>query len=187
VLVRHPGAQISSIMRLFSKGTLGELKKNLTCFFKDINQNSRFEKYTQIIDRYFKSDQMENALILWWLINYEVLVEDLKKSNLRWRLVEHEKISQAPVKEVHSIFDFCCLDFSEDVKKYLLRSSRRGNYPIISNIDTVRESADYYKKCIKAVDPELNEKIYEILSWFYKNSGPAEACLHGYLSQYYDL
>lgn len=187
VTVRHPGAQISSIKRLFSKGTLGELKKNLNRFFKDICQNPRFKKYNQVIIRYIKSDQIDNKLILWWLINYEVLIEDLKKSKLLWWLVEHERISEDPVNEVQKIFNFCGLDFSEDVKKYIIRSSRRGNKPIISNLDTVRDSAGYYKRCIDSIAPELNKNICEILNWFYRNSGPTEVDLKDYLSLYYDL
>ena len=187
VSIRHPGAQISSIKRLLSLGTLAELRKNLTVFLKDIDQVPRFEKYDPIIDRYGKSGQIDNILILWWLINYEVLFEDLEKADLRWRLVEHEKISQSPEKEARSIFDFCHLDFSCDVGKYLIRSSRRRDHSIISNIDTVRDSLNYYLKCIQSVEPGLNEKIYEILNWHYKKSEQPEPYLHSYLNQYYEL
>ncbi len=165
VMIRHPGSQISSIIRLFRKGNLGELKRALLSFIEYIQNCHRFEKYWLLVDKYArdKDNNIESKLILWWLINYEVLIEDLKAFDLNFQIVYHESLSENPYQVTSHILKFCQLSFDKQVKNYVYLSSI-GNNNINSPVDTVRNSANYYKQLINAVELNLQRKIEEVIS-----------------------
>jgi len=183
VCIRHPGAQIASVMRLFSGGSLGELNKSLLTFINDIENHPRFEAYGDLIRRFDWQNDPGVKLALWWLLNYNVLLEDLERFQCAFRLVYHEEISENPYRVVREIFDFCGLDFVEEVQAYLDLSSKSSDN-IRSNVDTRRDSANYYKQMIGAVDPRLNDKIREIVQ-YYENG--LEPHLRQYLKKFYQL
>jgi hypothetical protein len=169
VVLRSPGAQISSIKRLFQKGSLSELHQALQTFFKDIINISRFDKYRKVINYTGcpGSGDMDVKLILWWLINYDVLLEDLEHHGCKFQLVCHEEISESPYEVVSQIFDFVGLKVVEEVQAYLEMSTNAHHHQVRSNLDTLRDSANFYKQAIKAVDPVLSQKTRETFQYFY--------------------
>ncbi|UCH98477.1 MAG: sulfotransferase [Candidatus Aminicenantes bacterium] len=184
IILRHPGAQISSIRRLFRKDSLSELNQSLQTFFKDIAGMSRFEKYGQLIDRFDGPGcgDEDIQLILWWLINYEVLLEDLDHHGCKFQLVFHEEISEKPPDAVCRVFDFVGLEVVDQVQTYLERSSNTQLHTIESNVDTNRDSANYYKQAINAVDPVLNDKIQQVIGYHGELLAPG---LRNYLEKFY--
>ncbi|NIM12122.1 MAG: hypothetical protein GTO45_08425 [Candidatus Aminicenantes bacterium] len=183
VCIRHPGAQAASIMKLFSRGSLGELHRSLLTFMDDIKNCPRFEKYRDLINHSDWENDPEIKLVLWWLINYDVMLEDLYRFQCTFRLVSHEEISEDPDKVVNRVFDFIGLDFVGEVRSYLDLSSK-SNGDIQSNVDTRRDSANYYKKMIKAVNPVLNDKIRQVILHYSETLNPL---LRSYLETCYDL
>jgi hypothetical protein len=182
VTIRHPGAQIDSIQRLFAKNSLGELKKNLETFIEDIGKDSRFAKYKDVIRQFHRGDDLQVTLVLWWLINYEVLLEDLNRFGLEFRVVYHEDLSAHAEDEVTRILDFIELDMVPEINDYVIFSSKpRGNIDVVSNVDTRRDSATYYREAISAVEPGLKKKIRDVVRY---HGGLLAPRLRHYLSKF---
>ena len=167
VSIRHPGAQINSIIKLFQQGRLGELKKSLLSFFECVRNFKRFEKYMPLIQKCDWENDMEIKLVLWWLINYEILIEDLKAYKLNYYIVYHEKISEDPYKVTSEVLDFCGLTFSKEVKEYIAFSSENNKInDRYSSVNTNRNSRMYYKKKIEDVDENLRKKCEDVLGQY---------------------
>ena len=162
VILRHPGAQIASVMRLFSRNSLGELGKNLESFICDIKKSKRFDKYLDVIGNYDWEKDLEIQLVLWWLINYDVMLEDLERLGVDYKVIHHEELSERAVKQTENIFKFIGLDVSPDVSEYLGYSTGGSKSGETGKVDTRRESASFYKQAIEAVPAQLNNKIHTI-------------------------
>lgn len=179
VAIRHPGAQISSIKKMFQKGHLGELKNSLLSFIDYVRCCDRFNKYWHAIDARNVGNLLESKLILWWLINYDVLIEDIRVNKLNHYIVYNEDISENPGKVVTDVFETCSLDMKQSVREYLNTSSKsRTKHQ--SPIDTSRDSANYYKQMIAGVDRGLNNAIVEISMQL-----ELEPVLQAYLKRHY--
>jgi len=163
VILRHPGAQISSIMKLFAKQGLGELRRALSSFDECVRVHARFEKYRKALELISESRDMESKLILWWLINYEVLIEDLGRNGLDFQILDHETLSADPRTSVSKIFAFFGLNLAPESEDYI-RLSMSGGHPVRSVVDTVRHSADYCRQAIDSVDTGLRLKIRNIFA-----------------------
>jgi hypothetical protein len=163
VITRHPGAQITSITKLFRQGGLGELEQSLASFVEDMNAINRFERYRNPMAEYDCSDG-ETRLVFWWLINYMTLIEDLDREGLPYRVVAHEDISQDPFRVVKELFDWSGLDLDSQVVEYIRLSSttseRKGK---VDPLDTHRQSADYVRTVIDNIDQSLAEKVRGVL------------------------
>jgi len=164
VIVRHPGAQIASITNLMSKMHLGELKKQLASFPEYIYGTTNLKKYRDLINKRQWGEDIQDMLIPWWLINYDILIKDCARLNLDCKIVYHEELSERPEEMCRDIFGFIGLDYATEVNKYLSASSTTKNIPV-SAVDTVRDSSFYYKDQISKVHPMLLEKISKALSF----------------------
>jgi hypothetical protein len=187
VIIRHPGAQISSVKNLFQRGHLGELNRSLVSFIDCIKEHSRFKNYWPVIDELSWENDLENKLILWWLINYEILLEDIRVNQLDYLVIHHEELSQEPRQVTKQLFEFCGLTFDEAVRDYLDSSSHSSlnkQDENFSPVDTTRNSADYYKQAIKRVDIPLNNKISKVLSYL-SVSKTLEPCINRYREDFY--
>jgi len=163
VTIRHPGAQLTSILNLFKKGNLYELQGAIKSFFQYVQNNARFEKYNELIaDPLLKKDP-ETYIILWWLINYEVLIEDLKYHKSKYKLIYCEELSEDPFGITDEVFKFCKLPFDENVSKYIKFSSS-SNKSHFAPIETNRDSKIYHKRKIGEVEKSLQNKIKKIFS-----------------------
>jgi hypothetical protein len=158
IAIRNPGAQISSILRLMDKGNLGELKQSLLSLPEYLGTNARFEKYLPLIDRQYWGKDIQEMLIIWWLVNYDTLISDCQKFNVDYKIIYHEDISENLQNVSREIFDFIELDYSANVQSYLTESSTKGR-EIKSPLDTVRDTSRYYKERINQVDPLLMARI----------------------------
>jgi hypothetical protein len=182
VIIRHPGAQITSITELLNNGNLGELKRGLESFVEKIKKYDRFKKYLDLLNVIDWENDFENKLIIWWLINYEVLIDDLSVKRLNYKIISHEELSENTFNNIEILLKFCDLKFDEQVKTYINASSRLQS-KIKSPLDTNRDSAKYYKKKIAAIDPKLNNKIQSIISILFDGK-PCNSDFHAYLSSY---
>ncbi len=166
VTVRHPGAQISSILKWFQKGNLGELRKNLKTFVNDIQEQRRFLKYKHLISSIPWEDDPGWLLVLWWVIVNDVLFEDLKAYDLPYQAIHHAEFCETPLATVEKILSFCCLETTREVQSFVHYSSSEESDPNSHPVNTVRQSASYYHETLRAVDKELLHKISSVFSLF---------------------
>ena len=99
-----------------------------------------------------------SRLVLWWLVNYEVLLEDLAAVGAAHKVVTNEALSVDPAGVVSDVFNFCGITVDEAVTDYV-RHSTSGKSETTSAVDTVRDSAPYSEKAIRATTPDLLEEI----------------------------
>jgi len=182
VIMRHPGAQIASVMRLFNGGSLGELGRNLEHFVTDIKTNSRFEIYSPMINHQDWEGDIETRLVLWWLINYDVLLTDLERLGTVHRVIRHEELSEDPAAQTACMLQFIHLDNSTEVTSFLDYSSSSAKGGDVGNrgvksVDTRRESAFFYKQAIAAVPEQLMNKIRAV-------AGNHQAGFHRHIRHY---
>ena len=162
VSIRTPGAQITSIKRLLKIGGLAELRRSLLLFKEYTSHMPRFQKYAKLL-KDFNQKPIEERLMVWWLINYEVLIEDLNSSELPYQVVYHEDLCEDPFEEVNKIFEFCEILMTKSVKNYIRRSTD-GVEGVTSKVNTRRHSKEYYKTQIDSVGQQLNNRICQLLS-----------------------
>ncbi len=163
VSIRHPGAQITSIKNAIDRGGLGELGRSLMTFFIHVRGCERFSKYWALIDRYFDEYDIDTKLILWWLINYEIVIEDLKLTEQNFSLVYLEELSNNPHDYVSRLFGDCALGCDKQVTSYI-ESSSTSKQDAFSLVNTNRLSGVFSKQSVKKVDIKLNRKISEIFT-----------------------
>ncbi len=173
IIVRHPGAQIASILKLFERGSLGELRRSLLSLYPYLHAYapSRFEKYSRHYKQLDKTDGMHEILLLWWLINYETLIEDCKLYGVNYRVVYHEDLSESPMEEYRKLFSYLGLNFSNAVKAYITLSSnglssKNIDATRISPVNTVRDSSKYVKESISNLDEKMKIGISKLFKNF---------------------
>lgn len=167
IIIRHPGAQIESIIRLMREGHLNELRRSLESFYSYVSSSNRFSKYEKVVSLLDQQD-MDRKLILWWLINYEVLISDCKSYCLDYKVVYHEELSGKPISEFRNILSFINATMSPVVEEYIRFSSSQKIVNLNNNsktvMDTLRDSDSYSKRTISLV----KEKSIVLINQMYK-------------------
>jgi hypothetical protein len=163
ILIRHPAAQLSSILSLMKRGSLMELRQHLKSFPEHVLATGRFEKYKGILKEAVDLGGLDDLLIVWWIVNNEVLIDDIKASGLQFQIIYHEQLSENPEIEFRKLFGFAGLDFSDEVGGYV-NSSSNASSQTSSSVETTRNSRDHYKQTIRRSDAALREKIRRVLS-----------------------
>ena len=163
--IRHPGAQISSILRLFERGNLGELKQSLEGFREEFLNTKQAESYKNLFANAWHPDQVAEQLIVWWMVNYDLLLRECKRLGVRYRVIYHEDLSERPEEEFGAVLEFTGLPGAKEVDRYLIASSTRQTQSE-SPVDTMRQSSDFYKAAIDQVDANLKEKISKAFTLF---------------------
>ncbi len=168
IVVRHPGAQLMSIMKLFSTGRLGELRRSLLSLYPHLSCSNRFEKYSGYLRCLDGQSDMREMLLLWWLVSYETAIEDCKRYNVDYLVTYNDAISESPEEEFRKIFSFLKLDYSEEVSSFVSYSSTNsesGSDTIpLSSLNTIRDSYNYSNESILNIDNEMKigiAKLYE--------------------------
>ena len=159
ITIRHPGAQISSILNLFKLGHLGELRRSLYSFLDSVFTGKRFEKYHGLRSTIDSNSEIEDILLVWWIVNYEILIEDCKQNELDYQLFFHEDLSSDPIGGFEKMFSFLGLDYPEAVKQFVVTMSTQENHIAQSPVDNRRDSATYFKNSISKVDPAISERL----------------------------
>lgn len=170
IVVRHPGAQITSIMRLFRKGHLGELRRSLHALYAYLRESDRFDKYATYYKCLDDVDNVREMLLLWWLINYEVAIEECKRYKVDYRIAYNEKLSEAPEDTFREVFSFLELEYAQNVNDYVARSTQvsgdRRSTSDISPVNTVRDSSKHSVDSIASIDDEMRLSISNLFEHF---------------------
>ena len=170
IVVRHPGAQAASIMKLFDRGNLGELRRSLQSLYAHLNTSSRFDKYSNYYKCLSNENDIREMLLLWWLINYETVIEDCKRYNVNHMVAYNDSLSETPDEGFRRIFSFLELDYSQDVEAYITHSTAgsgsRSDTPVISPVNTVRESSRHSRESISGIDDEMRLCVSSLFERF---------------------
>jgi hypothetical protein len=157
VIVRHPAAQLTSIRKWFEQGRLGELKASLAEFAHQVRTSAELEHYRP----WLGTGERDDALVLWWFVNYETLLADLERSNARALVIRHENISAHPESSARALFEFLDLPISPSVEAFVQASS--GADPRTSSpVDTFRRSGEHSRDSIRGADRTLGEKLLRV-------------------------
>jgi len=166
IVVRHPGAQVESIMKLFRKGNLGELRNALLFLYDSLRISRRFNKYSAGYKILNTAHEMREMLLLWWLINYETVIEDCKRYNLDYKIVYHDDLSEAPVDSYEKIFSFLGVNMTQDVSDYINYSTgggvRKRSADLCSPVNTVRDSSRHSKNSISNIDINIQKSVSDL-------------------------
>ncbi len=184
VVIRHPGAQITSIIKHFQRGRLGELRQDLNGFRDAVETQQRLAMYRPLLEDVDPSAPAEALLPIWWLVNYDVLLTDLAAAGARTVTITHESLSRAPLAESAKLFGFCEMEMAPEVTRYIHTSSTRDGDPAVT-MDTHRQSDRYYLQAIDNVPEVLSERIDTVLTrWLGMDSNsPISPLLGEYLQR----
>ena len=173
VIIRNPAAQLTSVRRLLNKGGLQELAMALKTLRSYVRNNENLKNYTRLA----RDGDLNDLLVLWWVLNYEILIADLKECGVPFLLIRHEELSADPAQWSEKIFSFVGLSRTRSVRKFLDKSTempQQSNSPL----DTFRKSADYSNTTIKDADPNITKKLHRLmedldfieeLSWYFSH------------------
>jgi len=159
VVIRNPLSQIASILRLIKNGKLHDLRSALCVFIQHAREGRRFEKYRRGLSA-LNEDRLDHQATAYWFLTYGTLLEDLDRNEVSYRIVRHERLSQAPDQERRKILEFVGLSDEPQTKEYVSWSSRASNQRS-SAMDTTRDSRSYYLKALHRVDEELRASFFE--------------------------
>lgn len=140
VCIRHPGAQLASILRIWKSGGLWELQDSLPALRCALAEDSSaLSAYRACLP----DGEVSNVALLaaWWLSSYNTLLCDLSDSGSEFILVEHEQMSLSPREGSARILEFCGLPSSSQVEQFVTWSTTGTGSKVKSPVDTHRNSA----------------------------------------------
>ena len=126
IVVRHPAAVASSLMRLGWNFDFSDLL-NQPLLMRDWLDDFREDMEIMINS---EADVISQSSLLWRMV-YQVSA-DLKKRFPEYLIVRHEDISLDPLGEFNQLFDALELDYSQKVQQTVINSSSVGNPKEIS-------------------------------------------------------
>ena len=170
VIVRNPAAQLTSVRRWLEQGRLHELASALTTLADDVRQSPGLERYRA----WLGDGGRDDMLVLWWFLNYETALTDLRRTNARVLLIRHEDIAAEPGPGADAVLSFLGLPPSDSVARYVHTSSDaepRSSSPV----DTFRRSAEHSRATIRDADRALVDRLRRVA-----NELPCSEELRGY-------
>ena len=149
ILIRHPAAFVSSLIRL--------------------NWRFNFENFTKqqdLIDRFLgpyrsqinnpPKDFISEASLIWTCIT-KIIIE-YQKLYPNWLYIRHEDLSYDPIKEYELLFEKLKLPFSNEVKEVIHSSSNFSNPSEVVNSKVVHQLQRNSRDNIKNWKKRLNNK-----------------------------
>jgi hypothetical protein len=171
VLIRHPAAFVSSLLRL-------NWRFNFENFIKQPDLINRFLKpYESDINNPSKDFISEASLI--WLCTTKIIIE-YQKMYPNWIYIRHEDLSYNPIKEFELIFEKLELPYTSKVKRFIQATSDHSNPTEVSNTAKVhqlqrnsRENIKNWKKRltnkeidkIRDITEHISNKFYSDKDW----------------------
>ena len=149
ILIRHPAAFVSSLIRL-------NWRFNFENFTKQPDLIDRFlGPYRSQINNPPKDFISEASLI--WICITKIIIE-YQKLYPNWLYIRHEDLSYDPIKEYELLFEKLKLQFSNEVKKVIHSSSNFSNPSEVANSKVVHQLQRNSRDNIKNWKKRLNNK-----------------------------
>lgn len=157
VIVRHPAAQLTSTRKWLEQGRLQELAGALKTLASEVKQSPGLERYRA----WLGNGDRDDLLVVWWFLNYETVLADLRRVNARSLLVRHEELAAAPADGSQALLAFLGLSASGSVERYVERTST-AEQRTSSPLDTFRKSAEHSRDTIRGADRGLVERLRRV-------------------------
>jgi hypothetical protein len=173
ILIRHPAAFISSIMKLkwahpFDHFLIQKsmMKDLLSPFREEIEEYARDHK-----------PLFDQAILLWRIIHYQIL--QYQKEHADWIFIRHEDISQDPVAGFQILFKKLDLEFTEKAETIIKTYSGSENpgdtsAPVGSEETLKRDSKsnmfNWKKRLSDSEIKEVRNRVEDISCMFYTDS-----------------
>lgn len=162
VVLRHPGAQVASILSWMGRGRLGELARALEAFGARLRGQDRLAPFERALTDLPAARTLEGTLVAWWGVSYSVLLGDLGARGAYHRVLRHERLCDATSDEVAALLAFVGLPADPAVDRYVDWSSAtnpKGGSPT----ETVRHSAESSRAAIRSVSEPVREACATVL------------------------
>jgi len=121
VLIRHPAAFVSSILKLGWGHSFSDFLKQ-PWVFEDLMPDYRTEV------QYFSEHEqplIDQAILLWKIL-YSVVAE-YQRRHPDWLFIRHESLSVDPAHQFASIFSWLQLSFTPEIRQVIDKFSRKDN------------------------------------------------------------
>ena len=145
VLFRHPVAFYTSLKRLNWHFDFSNFLNQADLMIDHLNP------FTDLIKKESKS-YAEEAAILWLCIYY--VLDKYIAQNSNWIVKRHEDISLNPINEFKDIYNKLGLNFTNKIKKEIIKYSSGKSSDPIKILDLKRDSQSVVKQWLKHVSEE---------------------------------
>ncbi len=159
VVMRHPCANVQSILSWFKKGRLIELRQDLETYLEKIEIQSAFEPYRKLI-RLCHKGNITHKVALYWRISYETLYHQLQAHPATQFLV-YEQLALQPKDIATQMLAQAGVPWSQSVADYVSVSSSR-ELDNSSPLMTMRDSATYYRSWIEKISDADKQAVLDI-------------------------
>jgi hypothetical protein len=163
IVMRHPCTQVASILRLYREGKLAELRRATLTFSEHVLESRLLGKYRHLV-RDWDDKSLEHRLLVWWIINYGVLLEDCRRLEVGYQILKHEDLCEHPPQSFREAFDFFELDFPQSVQDYVDYTSKAIGHRALSPVDTRRNSSSHARLAFSEVSAESLQLMTELLA-----------------------
>ena len=157
VLIRHPAAFVSSLLRL-----------NWRFDFRNFeNQSGLIEKYLAPFDKRIQEmsgDFLEEACLLWSCLHF--VIHQYQKKHSNWVFLRHEDISRNPELEFKKIFQKININFTETIQQEIVKFSGPKNPKEVEKSGQIhqlkRDSRSNIKNWKERLTSEQTERVWEL-------------------------
>ena len=171
IVIRHPAAFVSSLLRLGWSFELDHLLAQ-PLLLDNVLQPYR-EELTALE---MKSDDIVGRGCLLWNLIYQV-VDGFRQEDIQFQLVRHEDLSHNPIEGYSKLFNYLGLHISEKAARAISRSTSAENPKEIStrkkhstNLNSVANLENWKHRLTKEEITSIHELTYETASLFYPDS-----------------
>ena len=154
VAIRDPLLQIQSISNWIGKGRLVEFARNLDYFIHYLSRQESLKPFCKGFDM-METLSFYDKLSIYWIVNYEVLIRDVKNSKLDYIVLKNEDIILNGRTKLEEMLDFLSIDDCVEVKKYFMRSSNSSDLDVSNPLNTNRNALDSLNSSKGRIDPQL--------------------------------
>jgi len=159
-LLRHPCAQVESILRWLREGRLVELHRDLLVVTESLRAQRIGLGYEEILEK-CRGENLAKRAALLWRVAYEAMERQLAL-DAEARIFLHEEFSIHPEETTQRAFAFAGIDFSQSTRRYLGKSSKADSrHGGVTN--TRRNSRVHYREWRDRIDPALEADILSIV------------------------
>ncbi|MCD4743170.1 MAG: sulfotransferase [Desulfobacteraceae bacterium] len=136
ILIRHPAAFISSL-RILNWGFPFSTLLNQPALISDY-----LSLYEDEIVAYAgkEHDIIDQGILVWKILHHVIAEYQDKHSD--WFFIRHEDLSADPEAEFQKLFENLDLDFSDDVREFLIKHTASGNKSDTTSVDVALNSRE---------------------------------------------
>jgi hypothetical protein len=160
VVLRSPHATVHSMLQWFSRGGLGEVKRELDAFVEKLECQQIGGQYAAQIAR-ARAGGTAHRAALYWRVCYEQMVSTLEDGP-SVRLLPYEALASQSVSETRDLLEWAGIPWAESVARYLDYSTGSETENPAA-INTVRRSGTYYRSWEAKIAPEVRQAVDEIV------------------------